>query len=163
MLKQDIRSNLTLPHLRSVVWRNGILNYRKETSRIRALLEGLNVQPPLPHLPVNRLSGGNQQRVLFGKWLFERPHIFIVDEPTRGVDIGAKRAVYRLIAQLAADGVAILLVSSEIDEIFGLAHRVYVMRLGRIVAEFGAADGPLIAKKEIMSAAFGALEETAAP
>ncbi len=163
LLKQDIRSNLTLPHLLSVVWRNGILNYRKETSRIRALLEGLNVQPPLPHLPVNRLSGGNQQRVLFGKWLFERPHIFIVDEPTRGVDIGAKRAVYRLIAQLAADGVAILLVSSEIDEIFGLAHRVYVMRLGRIVAEFGAADGPLIAKKEVMSAAFGALEETAAP
>ena len=130
-LKQEIRSNLTLPHLESVSWKAGILNHQEETRRIRSLLSDLNVQPPLPQLQVNRLSGGNQQRVLFGKWLFERPSIFLVDEPTRGVDIGAKQAVFRLIAQLAEEGVAILLVSSEMDEILGLSHRVYVMRLGR--------------------------------
>ncbi len=160
LLKQNIRSNLTLPHLHSVTHRGGIINYEEETRRIRQLLETLNVQPPLPSLPVNRLSGGNQQRVLFGKWLFERPNVFLVDEPTRGVDIGAKRGLYRLVAQLAADGVAILLISSEIDEILGLAHRVYVMRLGQIVAEFGGAQGPAIAKKEIMAAAFGAAVPT---
>ena len=111
---------------------------------------------------MNRLSGGNQQRVLFGKWLFERPSVFLVDEPTRGVDIGAKQAVYRLIAELAEDGVAILLVSSEMDEILGLSHRVYVMRLGRIVAEFGDHLPQPISRKGIMTAAFGTLQESVA-
>lgn len=161
-LKQEIRSNLTLPHLRSIHWKVGILNYQEESRRIRSLLSDLNVQPPLPQLQVNRLSGGNQQRVLFGKWLFERPIIFLVDEPTRGVDIGAKQAVYRLISELAAEGVAILLVSSEMDEILGLSHRVYVMRLGRIVAEFGDHLPQPISRKGIMTAAFGTLQETTA-
>ena len=161
-LKQEIRSNLTLPHLKSVNWKAGILNYQEETRRIRTLLSDLNVQPPLPQLQVNRLSGGNQQRVLFGKWLFERPRVFIVDEPTRGVDIGAKQAVYHLIAQLAAEGVAILLVSSEMDEILGLSHRVYVMRLGKIVAEFGDRLKQTITRRGIMTAAFGTLQETVA-
>ena len=161
-LKQEIRSNLTLPHLESVSWKAGILNHQEETRRIRSLLSDLNVQPPLPQLQVNRLSGGNQQRVLFGKWLFERPSVFLVDEPTRGVDIGAKQAVYRLIAELAKDGVAILLVSSEMDEILGLSHRVYVMRLGRVVAEFGDHLPQPISRKGIMTAAFGTLQETVA-
>ena len=161
-LKQEIRSNLTLPHLKSVNWKAGILNYQEETRRIRSLLADLNVQPPLPQLQVNRLSGGNQQRVLFGKWLFERPRVFIIDEPTRGVDIGAKQAAYHLIAQLAEEGVAILLVSSEMDEILGLSHRVYVMRLGRIVAEFGDHLEQTISRRGIMTAAFGTLQETVA-
>ncbi len=161
-LKQVIRSNLTLPHLRSVNWGAGIINYPDETRRIRNLLAELNVQPPLPQLQVNRLSGGNQQRVLFGKWLFERPGVFLVDEPTRGVDIGAKQAVYHLIAELAAEGVAILLVSSEMDEILGLCHRVYVMRLGQIVAEFGAETDSPISRRGIMTAAFGTIQDSVA-
>ena len=93
-----------------------------------------------PRARSNTLSGGNQQKVLFAKWLFRRPHVFIADEPTRGVDVGAKRAIYELLHSLAAEGIAVLLISSEHEEVLGLAHRVLVMRGGRIVAEFDGRD-----------------------
>ena len=97
------------------------------------------------------LSGGNQQKVLFARWLFRNPHVLVLDEPTRGVDVAARAAIHRLINNLAADGTAVLLISSEIEEVLGLAHRVLVMRLGSITREFGA-DPPLDA---VMEAAFG--------
>ncbi|MCB1745183.1 MAG: sugar ABC transporter ATP-binding protein, partial [Gammaproteobacteria bacterium] len=97
---------------------------------------------------------GNQQKALFGKWLFERPTVFIIDEPTRGIDVGAKQAIYELIADLARQGLAILLVSSEIEEILGLSHRVLVMRLGQIVAEFQD-ENDAMNERAIMRAAFG--------
>ena len=78
--------------------------------------------------------------MLFAKWLFRRPHVFIADEPTRGVDVGAKRAIYELLHSLAAEGIAVLLISSEHEEVLGLAHRVLVMRGGRIVARFDGRD-----------------------
>jgi len=82
-------------------------------------------------LPAGRMSGGNQQKVLISKWLVEKPKVFIVDEPTRGVDVGAKMAIYEIIRALAADGVAVILVSSELEEVLGLCHRVLVMSAGR--------------------------------
>src|SRR5689334_17952704 len=82
-------------------------------------------------LPVKSMSGGNQQKVLLGKWLVEKPTVFIVDEPTRGVDVGAKMAIYEIIRGLAADGVAVVVVSSELEEVLGLSHRVMVMSGGR--------------------------------
>ena len=85
--------------------------------------------------PVRALSGGNQQKVLLARTLLCEPHVLIADEPTRGVDVGAKRAIYDFLAELAADGLGVLLISSELEEILGLAHRVLVMRRGRIVAE----------------------------
>ena len=81
--------------------------------------------------PVGRMSGGNQQKVLISKWLLGKPKVFIVDEPTRGVDVGAKMAIYEIIRSLAADGVAVIVVSSELEEVLGLAHRVLVMSAGR--------------------------------
>ena len=81
--------------------------------------------------PVGRMSGGNQQKVLIAKWLVENPKVFIVDEPTRGVDVGAKMAIYEIIRKLAADGVAVIVISSELEEVLGLAHRVLVMSEGR--------------------------------
>ena len=77
------------------------------------------------------MSGGNQQKVLLGKWLVREPRVFIVDEPTRGVDVGAKMAIYEIIREFAADGVAVIVVSSELEEVLGLSHRVLVMSGGR--------------------------------
>lgn len=156
LLKQNIRSNLSLPHMSRIVGRGGVISRPRENARIAQLLKLLNVVPPEPRLIVNRLSGGNQQKVLFGKWLFHQPTVFIVDEPTRGVDIGARRAIYELVAELAEQGVAILLISSEIEEIMGLAHRALVMRLGSIVAEYEADEDGRLDEQAIMQAAFGA-------
>jgi L-arabinose transport system ATP-binding protein len=84
---------------------------------------------------VSKLSGGNQQKVVLGRWLARRPKALILDEPTRGIDVGAKAEIYRLIAQLAAEGVALLVISSELPELIGLADRIVVMAGGRIVGE----------------------------
>jgi rhamnose transport system ATP-binding protein len=101
---------------------------------------------------VNTLSGGNQQKTLFGKCLLREPKVLLLDEPTRGVDVGAKLRIYEFIHALAQRGIAILLVSSELEEIMGLAHRILVMRLGRLVAEFENRD---LSMDQVMRAAFG--------
>ena len=92
------------------------------------------------HQPVVNLSGGNQQKVVLAKWLFAEPTLLILDEPTRGIDVGAKFEIYTLIAQLAAEGRSILLISSEMPELLGLCDRLYVMNEGEFVAEFDAAE-----------------------
>ena len=104
-----------------------------------------------PSARVANLSGGNQQKVLFARWLFKQPRVLILDEPTRGVDVGARAAIHRLIHDLAEQGAAILMISSELEEVLGLAHRVLVIRRGTITHEF-AADPPL---GNVMEAAFG--------
>jgi ABC-type multidrug transport system ATPase subunit len=93
-----------------------------------------------PDAPLSALSGGNQQKVLFARTMLAQPVALIADEPTRGVDIGAKRAIYDILVELAADGLAILLISSEMEEILGLSHRVVVMRAGRVTAELGEGE-----------------------
>ena len=105
--------------------------------------------------PVSTLSGGNQQKALFARILLRGPRVLIADEPTRGVDVGAKRALYELLTSLAADGLGVLLISSDAEEILGLAHRVLVMRAGRIAAEF---RGRAMTEAAILGAAFGAPE-----
>jgi ABC-type sugar transport system ATPase subunit len=116
-------------------------------------VQRLDVRAAGVHIPITKLSGGNQQKTLFAKWLMRPPRVLIVDEPTRGVDVGAKHAIYKIIDSLAASGMAVLLISSEIEEVLGLSDRILVMRTGRIVAEFdrGNAD-----KDAVLRAAFGA-------
>ncbi len=97
------------------------------------------------------MSGGNQQKVLVSRCLFGTPKVLLLDEPTRGVDVGARRALHELIADLAHDGVAVLMVSSEIEELLGLCHRLLVMREGRVVADLPG-EAPL---DQVMQAAFG--------
>jgi ABC-type sugar transport system ATPase subunit len=104
-------------------------------------------------LTVERLSGGNQQKVVLGRWILANSRILILDEPTHGVDVGAKAEVYRLIHQLAADGAAILLVSSELPELMNVAHRIIVLSAGRIEAELMIDQ---FDEKEILKAAFRA-------
>jgi simple sugar transport system ATP-binding protein/ribose transport system ATP-binding protein len=155
LMRLPIGQNVTLPHLRSVC-RGMVIQRRKEHSQITSLLQDLDVRPPLPGLRVDSLSGGNQQKVLFGKWLFRHPRLLIADEPTHGVDVGAKLAIYQLIKTLASEGMAVLLISSELEEVLGLAHRVLVLRRGRIVAEFkDMPDGQSsLTEDAIMRAAF---------
>ena len=116
---------------------------------------GQQGRPPGLAAPVSTLSGGNQQKALFARILLRGPRILVADEPTRGVDVGAKRALYELLTSLAADGLGVLLISSDAEEILGLAHRVLVMRAGRIAAEF---RGEAMTEAAILGAAFGAPE-----
>src|SRR3984957_1908961 len=150
-LELSIAANTTFADLRSVAGRLGVLSLVRERSKTRELLDLTSVQPPNPSAKVASLSGGNQQKVLFARWLLLNPRVLILDEPTRGVDVAARAAIHRLINKLAADGTAVLLISSEIEEVLGLAHRVLVMRRGSITREFSAAP-PLDA---VMEAAFG--------
>jgi simple sugar transport system ATP-binding protein/ribose transport system ATP-binding protein len=135
LMLRSIVENITLPHLRDVS-KAGLVEPQAETRRAGDLIKRLDVRTKSGRARVDTLSGGNQQKVLFAKWMFRRPHVFIADEPTRGVDVGAKRAIYELIRSLAAEGIGVLMISSEHEEVLGLAHRVLVMRNGRIVAEF---------------------------
>jgi rhamnose transport system ATP-binding protein len=153
LLDQPAAMNCTLPYLGSGdrVARFGWLSKRNEREDVRTLLADLSVKPASPSAMVKTMSGGNQQKVLFGKCLFREPRILILDEPTRGVDVGARHAIHDLIGDLASRGVGILLISSDLEEVLGLAHRVLVMRRGGIVAEFGA-DPSMDA---VMEAAFG--------
>jgi len=102
--------------------------------------------------PVRTLSGGNQQKVVLGRWLLRQPRLFILDEPTRGVDVGAQLEIYRLLVELAADGMALLVISSELEELMGLCDRIYVMRGGTLTAEFARAD---FDSESILKVAFG--------
>jgi ABC-type sugar transport system ATPase subunit len=150
-MQLSMAANTTFSDLPAVASRFGILRRSLEREKASTLLNSLSVEPPAPSMRVENLSGGNQQKVLFARWLFRTPRVLILDEPTRGVDVAARAAIHRLINNLAANGTAVLLISSEIEEVLGLAHRVLVMRRGSITREFGA-DPPLAA---VMEAAFG--------
>jgi simple sugar transport system ATP-binding protein/ribose transport system ATP-binding protein len=147
----SLSANTTFADLPSVASRFGVLRLALERRKTSALLKLTSVEPPVPSAKVVNLSGGNQQKVLFARWLFRNPRVLILDEPTRGVDVSARAAIHRLVNNLAAEGTAVLLISSEIEEVLGLAHRVLVMRRGSITTEFGA-DPPMEA---VMEAAFG--------
>jgi rhamnose transport system ATP-binding protein len=108
--------------------------------------------------PVSQLSGGNQQKVVLGKWLGRQPAVLIVDEPTRGIDIATKAEVHRLLSRLAGEGVAILMISSELPEVLRVGDRILVMREGRLVMQYGHEDA---SEEKIMSAATGQLQEQA--
>lgn len=128
-LDRTASENLVLPWERELS-RNGMLTPRTIRKVGLQQRERLDVRGDM-ELPVKSMSGGNQQKVLIGKWLVRNPKVLIVDEPTRGVDVGAKMAIYEIIRNLAAEGMAVIVVSSELEEVLGLSHRVMVMSRGR--------------------------------
>ena len=134
VLQRSVRENIALarPGLFS---RFGIVNVRAEKRATQALAERLEIRPPRIELPVSGFSGGNQQKALLGKALLEKPKFVILDEPTRGVDIGAKRTIYELIVELASEGIGVLMISSEHEEIMELSHRAYLVSEGRTIGE----------------------------
>ncbi|MER8417515.1 sugar ABC transporter ATP-binding protein [Mesorhizobium sp. M1329] len=155
MLSMDIMDNMTMPHLGSYT-RGGLINEagrRTESSRVA---ERLKIRRPVSGLPVRLLSGGNQQKVLLGRWMMRNAKLLIIDEPTRGVDVGAKQAIYVFLNELAQQGMAILLISSEMEEILGLCNRTVVMREGYVSRELTAGN---LTEDSVRRAAFGMQEE----
>jgi rhamnose transport system ATP-binding protein len=139
VLDLSIERNATLPRL-GAVSRWGLVSRARERSLAARWADRLGVKRRRMADPVATLSGGNQQKVVLGKWLATEPDVLIVDEPTRGIDIGAKVEVHALLAELAAAGIAVLMISSELPEVLGMADRVLVMHEGRLTAELSEED-----------------------
>jgi L-arabinose transport system ATP-binding protein len=134
LLLRSVKDNITLC-VPDMISRFNFVDPGEERKIAGALVDRLRVRTPSLDQLVSKLSGGNQQKVVLGRWLARRPKVLILDEPTRGIDIGAKAEIYRLIAQLAAEGIALLVISSEMQELLGLADRLLVMAAGRVVAD----------------------------
>jgi len=139
ILSNPIRINTTLANLREVSRRLKI-DKAKEYEVAVELNRKLRTKTPTVEQNVGNLSGGNQQKVLLAKWMFTKPDILILDEPTRGIDVGAKYEIYLIINQLVAEGKSIIMISSELPEILGMCDRIYVMSEGRIVGELSAEE-----------------------
>ncbi len=139
VLIQEIKNNITLANL-GAISDAGVVNEPKEMSVVTEYRENLAIKcSSIRQLALN-LSGGNQQKVVLSKWLFASPEILILDEPTRGIDVGAKYEIYTIVNRLASEGKGIILISSELPEILGMCDRIYVMRDGKIVGEMTASE-----------------------
>ncbi len=136
ILSESVAQNITIANLKEIS-KNGILNFVQQAKIAHKYVKELNVRTPSINQKVNNLSGGNQQKVQVGKWLFSNPNILILDEPTRGIDVGAKFEIYTLINELIEKGMSILLISSELPEILGMCDRIYVISEGIQTGEFG--------------------------
>jgi ribose transport system ATP-binding protein len=139
MLEQSVAFNVTITRLRAVV-RQGVIQPRRERDKVVDYVQRLSIRTPGIRSRVRNLSGGNQQKVIFAKWLHAESRILLIDEPTRGVDVGAKREIWQLLADLSARGAAIVMVSSELPEILAVSDRIVVMREGRITGELSRAE-----------------------
>jgi ABC-type sugar transport system ATPase subunit len=150
-----VARNIALPHGRRLA-RLGILSRQCETVMANPIAADLRIKAT-PTQPVRLLSGGNQQKVVLGKWLAGDVRIFIFDEPTRGVDVGAKVEIYNLMNRLTARGAGIIMISSELPELLGMSDRILVMHRGRLHAEIAAADAT---EERVLSAALGLAHST---
>ena len=130
-----VRSNIGLAGLKRNRKPGGFLHNAVEQAATALMIRKLRIKTPSETQIVQFLSGGNQQKVVLGKWLAMKPDVLLLDEPTRGIDVGAKQEIYSLMEELAAEGVAILFVSSEMEEILGMSDRTLVMHEGRISGE----------------------------
>ena len=149
VMSRPASENIALPTLsgRSL---GGLVRVGREKAAVAGITRSVDLRGARKGSPIANLSGGNQQKALFAKWLLNPPAVLMVDEPTRGVDIAAKALIHGLIVELAAKGTAVIVVSSELEEVIGLSHRIHVMRQGRIVAEFDRNAS----RDEVMTSAF---------
>lgn len=157
ILEMAIRENIGLAGLRQKCRTAGFLNFAAESGDSRTMMERMRVKSPDDRQLVGSLSGGNQQKVVLGKWLALQPRVLLLDEPTRGIDVGAKHEIYELMDELAAQGMAVLFVSSEMDEIIGMSDRVIVMHEGRITGELTSDE---LTEEAVMQLATGSPEST---
>jgi ribose transport system ATP-binding protein len=158
LLRQNLRVNLTLAALEKFS-RGSFIDVPAEEKALEAAIKDFDIRARRPDLLAGQLSGGNQQKLLLAKMMLAEPRIVIIDEPTRGVDIGTKEQIYRFIAVLAEQGLSVIVISSEMQELIGLCHRVIVMRNGRIAGEVAQAD---LSEDSIVYLATGVHEERAA-
>jgi putative multiple sugar transport system ATP-binding protein len=134
ILIQDVKQNITLANLLAIA-RQGVVNDNMEVRVANDYKTDLNIKTPTIEQKVSNLSGGNQQKVSLGKWLFVKPDLLILDEPTRGIDVGAKYEIYTIMTKLVQQGMSIIMISSELPEILGMSERVYIISSGKIVGE----------------------------
>jgi putative multiple sugar transport system ATP-binding protein len=146
ILIDDIKRNISLANLKKIA-PNNVINEHQETLEAEEFRKKMRIKTPSVLQTVGNLSGGNQQKVVLAKWIFRDPKILILDEPTRGIDVGAKYEIYTIINDLATQGMACLLISSEMPEIIGMCDRIYVMSEGRITGEL---PGKTATQEEIM-------------
>ena len=151
-LPMSISANITLPMLRRYLNRFGLIRNAMERATAEAFRKRLAIRTSSVDLAVAKLSGGNQQKVMLSKWLNTRPSLLILDEPTRGIDVGAKAEVHAMIGELAAEGIGIILISSDLPEVLAMSDRVLVMREGRQMAIF---DRDEATQETVMTAAMG--------
>jgi rhamnose transport system ATP-binding protein len=155
---QSIAANITLPSLGSYLSRIGLVQRASERSVAEAFRERLSIRAPSVETPASSLSGGNQQKVVLSKWLATRPKVLILDEPTRGIDVGSKVEVHHLIDELVAQGIGIILISSDLPELLPMSDRILVMREGRQMAILDAKEAT---QESVLSLAMGQVEATA--
>ena len=147
----NVRENISLPNLESYSSAK-IINFGKESIAAREACKAINIKTPTPEMRAANLSGGNQQKVVLARWLTFSPRVLIFDEPTRGIDVGAKAEIYQLIRKLASDGVAVIVISSEMEEVLGISDRIAVMHEGRLT---GILDRGQFSEEAVMRLATG--------
>jgi putative multiple sugar transport system ATP-binding protein len=134
ILIQDVKQNISLANLREIA-EGGVVNGNAEVKIANEYKRNLNIKTPTVEQLVENLSGGNQQKVSLGKWLFVKPDVLILDEPTRGIDVGAKYEIYTIMTRLVEQGMSIIMISSELLEILGMSDRIYIVSSGKITGE----------------------------
>ena len=151
-MPQSVTTNITLPMMKRYVSALGLVDGRREAQTAEDFKSRLSIRTPSVQHQVGKLSGGNQQKVMLSKWLNTQPKLLILDEPTRGIDVGAKADVHHIINDLAQQGIAIILISSDLPEVLGMSDRVLVMREGRQMSIFDRGEAT---QESVMSAAMG--------
>jgi ribose transport system ATP-binding protein len=151
-IRMPVAANITLANMEEISNRFGLIDFSKQAKVAKDYIDLLSIKTPSIKQPVRLLSGGNQQKIIIGKWLFRKSRVLFFDEPTRGIDIGAKFAVYQIMDQLAAKGIGIILISSELPEILGMTDRIAVFHHGRIA---GVLETARTDQEEIMRCASG--------
>jgi ribose transport system ATP-binding protein len=150
-LQLSVRINTTISGLRRLT-RLGVINFGKELTLVKRMIQELRIKTPTPSFLVVNMSGGNQQKVVLARWLSVGTRIFMMDEPTRGIDVGSKSEIYQIMDELTKQGVGIIMISSELPEVLGMSDRIMVMRQGRIVKELSRAEA---SEESIMQYAVG--------
>ncbi|QIZ77117.1 ribose ABC transporter ATP-binding protein RbsA [Ferrimonas lipolytica] len=151
VLGMSVKQNMSISSL-AALSKNGIIDAKDELAQANYFKDAFNVKTPSLEQPIGKLSGGNQQKAAIAKGLMAKPKVLILDEPTRGVDVGAKKEIYQLINQFKQEGMSIILISSDMPEVMGMSDRILVMSNGRINGEFDARD---VTQKQLLAAAIG--------
>ncbi|NLJ69041.1 MAG: sugar ABC transporter ATP-binding protein, partial [Firmicutes bacterium] len=149
-LGKTLADNVAVTRLDTMAGRFKIIRTDRLTEHVQQWINRLSIRPPYPRMLIDQFSGGNQQKAVLAKWLAYEPKVLIVDEPTNGIDVGAKSEIHQLLRDLAASGIGIIMISSELPEVLAVCDRILVMRRGRIAAEFAREDAT---QERIMNAA----------
>ena len=153
---QDVKFNTTFANLNRLL-KGGVVSENEEIVQANKLKDDINIKTPSIQQTVNNLSGGNQQKVVLAKWIFAAPKLLILDEPTRGIDVGAKHEIYTLMNEMVQQGMSIIMISSELLEVIGMSDRIYIMHEGRISGEL---SGDRVSEEAIMRLATNTKEDS---